>query len=164
MISKLGMMQQFGKYSPFQFLMITIVILCLSGCDKDDGGRLPLPPLDITIDPNSTMYSEINVVGGWMYLNESDGVESPSRGVIVYRLSTDQFMAFERTPPFKPDSCCNVAQTICTALVVDYPYVIDTCTDCKYIILDGSAISGPSSMPLSQYVTEYYGDWLYIHD
>ncbi len=157
-------MKLFQKPGPFQFSIMIIVFIFLTGCEKDNGGRLPLPPLDITIYPNSTMYSEINVVGGWMYLNGSDGVESPSRGVIVYRLSTDQFMAFERTPPFKPDSCCNSAQTICTALVVDYPYVLDTCTDCKYIILDGSAISGPSSMPLSQYVTEYYGDGLYIHN
>jgi len=139
-------------------------IVSVPGCDKDDGDRMPLPPVNITIDPNSTIYSEINIVGGWMYLGEQDGVEPPSRGIIVYRMSTDQFMAYERTPPFKPDSCCNASQTVCTALVVDYPYVIDTCTQSKYIILDGSPIEGPSSMTLGIFVTEYNGDWLYIHD
>jgi hypothetical protein len=138
--------------------------LSITGCDKDNGDRLPLPPVNITINPNSTIYSEINIVGGWMYLGEQDGVEPPSRGIIVYRLSTEQFMAYERTPPFKPDSCCNSSKTNCTALVVDYPYVNDTCTMSKYIILDGSPISGPSNMTLGIFATEYNGDLLYIHD
>lgn len=146
-------------------LLISLLILVISpGCDKDDGGRMPLPPTNITINPNSTIYQEINFVGGWMYLDESDGVEPPSRGIIVYRATTDMFMAYERTPPFKPDSCCNDNKTVCTALIVDYPYIIDTCTQAKYIILDGSPSSGPSSMPLGLYVTEYYGELLYIHD
>ena len=138
----------------------------ITACNKDDGDRLPLPPVDITIDPNSTIYQELNITGGWMYLDETDGAEYPSRGIIVYRLTSDQFVAFERTPPFKPDSCCNAAKTICTQLIVDnyFPYVMDTCTLSKYLILDGSPVSGPSSMSLGMYVTEYYGDLLYIHN
>jgi hypothetical protein len=120
--------------------------------------------MDITINPNTTMYQEVNFVGGWMYLGEQDGAMPPSRGIILYRLSTEQFMAYERTPPFKPDSCCNVNKTVCTSLVVDYPFVLDTCTNSKYLILDGSPVSGPSTMTLSMYVTEYNGDLLYIHD
>ncbi len=90
----------------------------------------------------------------------------PSRGIIVYRSSIDQFLAFERTPPFKPDSCCNAAKTVCTALVVDnyFPFVMDTCTNSKYLILDGSPVSGPSNMSLGMYVTEFDGNLLYIHD
>ncbi|MFA4864155.1 MAG: hypothetical protein WC605_10340, partial [Bacteroidales bacterium] len=122
--------------------LFTIIIGALiTACNKDNGDRLPLPPIDITIDPNSTIYQELNIAGGWMYLDETDGAESPSRGIIVYRLTEDQFLAFERTPPFKPDSCCNAAKTICTALIVDFPYVMDTCTISKYLILDGSPVS-----------------------
>lgn len=147
-----------------RIIYLLLIQFLFTTCSKEDGGRLPLPPLDITIMPNSTIFSELNAVGGWMYLNESHGVEPPSRGVIVYRADLDLFYAFERTPPFKPDSCCNSTKTICTSLVVDFPYILDTCTNCKYLILDGSSISGPSSMPLSQYVTEYNGNLLYIHD
>ena len=145
-------------------ILISLAIFNLAGCKKDNSDRQPLPVENITIDPNSTIYQEINFVGGWMYLDEQDGVDPPSRGIIVYRLSTEQFLAFERTPPFRPDSCCNSAKTVCTALIVDYPYVVDTCTLSKYIILDGSPIEGPSSMTLGMYVTEYYGDLLYIHN
>lgn len=143
-----------------------MLYLAIAGCNKDDGDRLPLPPVDITINPNSTIYQEINVVGGWMYLGEQDGVMPPSRGIIVYRLSTEQFLAFERTPPFKPDSCCNDSKTVCTALVVGnyYPFVMDTCTQSKYLILDGSPVSGPSTMTLGIFAAEYDGYLLYIHD
>ena len=138
----------------------------LIACKKDNGDRLPLPPIDITINPNSTIYQELNIAGGWMYLDETDGAEPPSRGIIVYRLTEDQFYAYERTPPFKPDSCCNTAHTICTRLIVDdyFPFVVDTCTASKYLILDGSQVSGPSSMSLGMYVTEYYNGLLYIHN
>jgi hypothetical protein len=146
---------------------VTILIgAVITACNKDNGDRLPLPPIDITINPNSTIYQELNIAGGWLYLDETDGAEAPSRGIIVYRLSTDQFYAFERTPPFKPDSCCNASKTICSRLIVDnyFPFIMDTCTMSKYLILDGSPVSGPSSMSLGMYVTEYYGDLLYIHN
>jgi hypothetical protein len=145
-------------------MMITIFLL--PGCDDGNGDDLPLAPVDITIDPNSTLYQEINTVGGWMYLNEMDGVVSPSRGIIVYRASTDLFMAFERTPPYKPDSCCTTGGANCTRLIVDqyYPFVMDTCTNSKYLILDGSPVSGPSNRPMGRYYTEYNGMLLYIHD
>ena len=157
-------MKHGNKFFLIPFIMISLACFLYTACDKDDGGRLPLPPMDITIAPNSTIYSEINIVGGWMYLDETDGVEPPSRGVIVYRSSPDEFLAFERTPPFKPDSCCNAGKTICTSLIVDFPFVVDTCTGSNYLILDGSVSSGPSNMSLSMYVTEYYGGLLYIHD
>jgi hypothetical protein len=159
-------MQRVKDFKILSGIFILIFSALVVSCTKENGNRPPLPPMDITIDPNSTIYQEINAVGGWMYLDETDGVLPPSRGVIVYRLSVDQFMAFERTPPYKADSCCNANKTVCTALLVDnyYPFVMDTCTGSKYLILDGSPNSGPSNMFLSMYVTEYFGDLLYIHD
>jgi hypothetical protein len=145
--------------------LLFILFLVPSGCD-DEGNTLPLAPIDITIDPNSTIYQELNVVGGWTYLGEQDGVVSPSRGIIVYRLQTDQFMAFERTPPYKPDSCCTSNGANCSRLIVgdNYPFIVDTCTGAKYLILDGSVVKCPSNMPLGTYYTEYNGVLLYIHN
>ena len=145
-------------------LGMAILFFFITSCKKDNADRQPLPPMNITINPNSTIYQELNIVGGWLYLGEEDGAEPPSRGIIVYRLSTEDFLAFERTPPYKPDSCCNASKTICSALIVDYPFILDTCSSSKYLILDGSPVEGPSYMPLSMYVTEYYGDLLFIHD
>lgn len=157
-------MKELRKTFPAAGIIIIVCCALLNSCNKESNGRLPLPPVNISIDPNSTIYQEINIAGGWMYLDETNNVLPPSRGIIVYRLSEDQFVAFERTPPFKPDSCCNAAKTICTALIVDYPYVLDTCTNSKYLILDGSQVSGPSNISLGMYVTEFYMGLLYIHN
>ncbi len=144
--------------------LLTIFLFFFPGCDKGNDNP-PLAYINITIQPNSTLYQELNVVGGWRYLGYSDGVEAPSRGLIVYRNSLDQFMAYDRTPPYKPDSCCN-SNKVCTALLVgnEYPFVVDTCTGSKYLILDGSPAEGPTTKFLYTYVTEYDGYTLYIHN
>jgi hypothetical protein len=146
-------------------IVLLTTLLAIEGCD-DSNENPPLAYVDISINPNSTMYNEINAVGGWMYLDESDGVPAPSRGLIVYRSSTDQFMAYDRTPPYKADSCCNAGKTYCTKLLVgdEYPFVVDTCTNSRYLIIDGSPVSGPSNKYLYVYYTEYDGYTLYIHN
>jgi hypothetical protein len=145
--------------------IIFSAILIHPGCQKGNENP-PLGYIDISISPNSTLYQELNVVGGWRYLDESDGVLPPSRGLIVYRSSNDQFMAYDRTPPYKPDSCCNANKTICTKLLVgnEYPFVVDTCTDSRFLILDGSPVEGPANKFLYTYITEYDGYTLYIHN
>ena len=147
------------------FLITGLLLIATAGC-KNNENTLPLAPVNITIDPNSTIYQPLNIETGWMYLGEAQGVEPPSRGLIVYRLTTDEFMAFERTPPFKPDSCCTTSGKGCSKLVVDdyYPFIMDTCTGSKYLILDGSVVNSPSNMPLGTYYTEYDGNLLYIHN
>jgi hypothetical protein len=148
-------------------ILLFLSVSSISSCKKDKNkDKVPLAFVNITIDPNSTIYQQLNIIGGWMYLDETDGVNSPSRGIIVYRASTDQFMAYERTPPYKPDSCCTSANTNCSKLVVDsyFPFVMDTCTGSKYLILDGTPVESPSPVMLGIYYTEYYGQLLYIHN
>lgn len=145
-------------------LALLCTFMILSGCgDKDENS--PIAPVDITLDPNSTIYQGLNIPGGWLYLNESDGVIYPSRGIIVYRLTMDQFLAFERTPPYKPDSCCSTSGTNCTRLIVeDDTFVVDTCTNSTFLLIDGSPFEGPARRNLWQYVAEYDGYLLYVHD
>jgi len=149
------------------FILLALMVLA-PGCDKGKGDNPPLGYVNISINPNSTIYQELNIVGGWMYLDESDGVYPPSRGLIVYRSSLDQFMAYDRMPPYKADSCCNASKTICTRLLVgnEYPFVVDTCTGARYLILDGSPAGGPGNKYLYTYITEYdgYTQTLYIHN
>jgi hypothetical protein len=147
----------------FLFSLMTIY----TGCDKNNNpSDIILPKINISINPNSTIYQELNVVGGWTYLGYGEGVIEPSRGIIVYRFSTEQFMAYERTPPYKPDSCCSSGSGTCTRLIVEnfYPFVADTCTQSQYLILDGSPAEGPSTLSLIPYQTTYDGNTLYIYN
>ena len=152
------------KAIPFITLFtLAFIFLIPIGCN-DKENTLPLAPVNITINPNSTFYQELNVVGGWLYLDEEDGVDPPSRGIIVHRLTTDEFVSFERTPPYKPDSCCTSPGKNCSQLVVDYPFINDPCTGSKYLIIDGSVVNSPSNMPLGRYYSEYDGNLLFIHN
>jgi len=148
------------------FAILFIALYHLSGCKKDDQENPQLGYVNITINPNSTFYQELNIVSGWTYLGYNDGVREPSRGIIVYRLSSDQFLAYERTPPYKPDSCCTGYLTGCTSLIVDnyYPYAMDTCTQSKFLLIDGSPVDGPSTYPMIWYYADYDGSVLHIHN
>lgn len=160
------MLRNIGTIHKIFFLFVPISIIFLQAGCNDKENTLPLAPIDITIDPNSTIYQELNIVGGWLYLGEEEGALPPSRGIIVHRLTTDQFVSFERTPPYKPDSCCSPTGTNCSRLVVDdnYPFIVDPCTSSKYLIIDGSVVNSPSNMPLGTYTSEYDGHLLYIHN
>lgn len=108
--------------------------------------------IDITINPTTLQYQELNTVGGWMYLTARE----PSRGLIVYRFSMDEFRAYDRKPPYNPDECGET-----TRLIVDFPFVVDECHDFKYNIIDGSIIEGDGRI-LYYYNTSFDGTTLKI--
>jgi len=137
-------------------IWLFLILLPLISCkDDSDGDQVDVGYVNITINPNSTQYLELNTVGGWLYLTAS----APSRGIIVYRMTQDQFNAFDRTPPSNANDCCN--KSGCTRLIVDYPYVTDTCVSYNYLILDGSPLA-PATKMLIQYRTFYDGNLLQI--
>lgn len=145
------------------FLILFFVSVITSSCDENDELPVILGYTNIYIRPNSTEYLQLNTVGGWAYLNGS----TLSRGILVYRVTTDEFMAYERTPTYKPDSCCTyVPVEICAKVVVDESGIIvkDTCAGTRYLILDGSVVDGPARYALLQYRTSYDGDILHIYN
>ena len=150
---------------PGLLIFMFVASIFFTACKKngdDPNSDIPYVPINIVINPNSTLYQEISVVGGWMYYPY---VNPPSRGLIIYRLTQDQFLAYERTPPVNSNACCDVETGLCTYLVVDdyFPFVYDTCSDYSYQIIDGSPIS-PATVPLKQYYTSYDGLNLYINN
>ena len=81
----------------------------------------------------------------------------PSYGIIIYRYNIDEFRAYERLAPNNPYACPN------NRLYVDLPYVLDSCSNYKYSILDGSIIKG-NGYPLIQYFTEFDGSALRVYN
>lgn len=142
------------------FLLLTGLVL--HGCKKgeDPNSNIPYAYINVVINPNSTLYQDLNIVGGWMYYPY---VNPPSRGLIIYRLTQEDFLAYERTPPVNSNACCDPGTGLCTYLLVDdyFPFVYDTCSDMSYQIIDGSPLA-PATIPLKQYATNYDGMNLYI--
>jgi hypothetical protein len=119
----------------------------LPSCKKNKNHPVPNIPFDMTIDINLPSYNGLIGVGGWTY------VEGGSRGIIVYRRSIEEFIAFDRHSPEDPDGICShplfpEAENFLT--------LKDTCSEGKWSLYDGSIISG-SAFGLRQYQTGYNG-------
>lgn len=131
-------------------LMVFFVISC---------NKKPVNQIDINVDidfviyPNTLEYQELNVVGGWMYLT----APLPSYGIIVYKKSYDEFIAYDRKPLINNESCPN------NRLDVDLPFVVDECNDMRYNILDGFNLNGDGTH-LYWYQTEFDGTALRIYN
>ena len=142
-------------------ILITFLLIGLltSQCKKEDD-PLPYAIVNITIKPNSTQYINLNTTGGYEYLTANE----PSRGVIVYRIDADNFVAFERTCPHDPDACCD--GTSCARIAIEEGglFMKDDCCESVYLILDGSNVSGSSEKPMKQYSTSYNGEILHIYN
>jgi len=147
----------------FNILIIGLIAIGLlsARCKKENDDPLPYAIVNIRIEPNSTLYINLNTVGGYEYLT----ADYPSRGIIVYRISVTEFVAFERTCPHDPDACCSVEEG-CSRLIVDKGGLIikDECCESTYLILDGSNVEGPSVKPLKRYNTSFDGKTLHIYN
>ena len=144
----------------------------IQGCTPSpQNPNRPILPTSITIYPNTMQYQELNFVSGWLYITSD--VESTSRGIIVYRMSDTEFLAYDRLPPNEPDACTD-SQGNTTRMVVDFPFVVDHCNNAYYNILNGQIIirepdmvpnfptDGTTIYPLIQYHTTYDGSRLTI--
>lgn len=138
-----------------KFLVILIFLSGFNSCiDTPHNPNIPNVYINFEIYPNSTMYYELNTIAGWMYVN----APWPSRGIIIFRHPSGEFKAYERQSPNEPDYCGESSR-----LIVDSPFVVDTCLDVKYSILDGSIITpGYNGYPLIEYRTQYDGHTLRV--
>lgn len=127
-------------------LFLTLLLLVIS-CKKNKQHPVPSIPFDITIDITLPSYSELNGVGGYTY------VSGGSRGIIVYRRSTEEFVAFDRhSPEDKEGSCTQVLYPDST----NFLELRDDCNEARFSLYDGSPISG-SEYGLRQYQTVFNG-------
>ena len=125
-----------------QYFLVGLTLFISDSCKKED------------VIPNVYVHEEIylsdpanvnlNAVGGWIY--SSGGV----RGIIVYRKSNDEFLAYERNCTYKPSNDCAKVSVDASNIVA-----VDTCCDSKFQLLDGSVSDGPASYSLKQYTASY---------
>ncbi|MFC1729686.1 hypothetical protein ACFL6I_05060 [candidate division KSB1 bacterium] len=134
------------------FFTLTLIIL---SCKKEDSNPVPNKDINIYINPNSTQYLELNTVGGWVYLTDGVG----GKGLLVYRLSNEQFLAFDRTCTYDPNEACAIIEMESSGL-----NAIDSCCGSRFLIIDGSVTTGPATVSLKQYKTTYDGNMLHIYD
>lgn len=127
------------------FLMVTMTFLF--GCGKNRQNPVPNIPLDITIDINLPSYNALQGVGSYTY------VTGGSRGIIVYRKSLGEFVAFDRHSPADPNGTCPQPLYPDNA---NFLQLKDSCNNATFSLYDGSPISN-SEFGLRQYATQFNG-------
>jgi len=131
--------------------LIILLLIVVPGCNDDNRPVIPYVYVNLTIYPNSAM-DYINVLG-YKYVNAGYS------GIVVFRISQDQFMVYERCCPYDPDKTG-------AKITVDPSNItcIDSVCKSKFILTDGTPYDGPSPYALMQYHWSYNGDALYIYN
>ena len=133
--------------------LLTLLILS-GGCTKEQPhDTIPNVAVDLYLDINSTLYVQLATVGGWLYLTGG------YKGILVYRVSADEFVAYDRACPYDPFEDKARLQMDLGNLTV-----VDTFCTSKFVIIDGSVLEGPATVPLKRYFTTFDGNILHIYN
>jgi hypothetical protein len=144
-----------GKQTSFvKFQLITLLMMIVvgfSGCQRQYPVNIPYVTFDYTINIFDPAFVNLQGVGGSVY------IEGGSRGILIYRVSIEQFNAYER-------HCTHDTENPCGKVSFDNSGIILVDDDCsgsgcgsKFNVIDGSVINGPAQYPLIQYNTSFDG-------
>jgi len=135
----------------FLVLILLLPIGLSQGCKDKDQDYIPNVYVNLRLNLVSTEYVELNSVGGWVYLTGG------YRGLLVFRLSSEEFVVFDRGCPYDPYADCARIDMESSGLTIS-----DKCCGSRFLVIDGSVVKGPATLSLKQYRTSYEGDYLYI--
>ncbi|NQY67167.1 MAG: hypothetical protein HRT72_05520 [Flavobacteriales bacterium] len=130
------------------FLFTFLLNSCTKGLNQE---YVPDVYVNINIFPSMPSYIDLNPIGGWMQ------IEGGSRGIIIYRLTNDDFLAFDRHCPYDVTNSCGKVNVNTNNL-----FAVDTCCGSQFLIVDGSVNIGPATLPLKRYNTSWDGNQLTI--
>jgi hypothetical protein len=131
--------------------MCVLVVACKKKANQDPDNNVPYTPINIVLYPNDPFYFKVQATGGWMYISGG------TNGIIIYRKSSNEFVALERTSTYYPDNIHAIAK-----VQPDNFTCKDTISSSSWQIVDGAIITGPAAYPLKRYQTTYDGNALRI--
>jgi hypothetical protein len=144
-----------GKHTIIYCLLVALPLMLpvATGCNKEKNERVPPVYVNFTVDVTSGQYSDLQLIGGWVY------VTGGYRGIVLYRNSMDEIVALDRTSTYKPESQGN-------QVIVEQgsPIAADTISGMRYFLMDGSVIEGPVNVPLKRYGTNFNGIVLHVYN
>ncbi len=123
-----------------------IIFSSIISCGDTDQA-VPNVPVDIDLNLNLPIYADLNTVGN--HLNISGG----SLGIVVYRLSIDEFKAFDRHCTFNVPGNCRLDVDDTNIQVED-----NECCGSVFSIIDGTVQSGDAFVPLREYQTSFFNN------
>jgi hypothetical protein len=128
-----------------------LILITPFSCRDKYNHVVPYVLVDFEIDTQTTFYNELNSVGGYVYLTGG------YKGIIVYKLNNEEFLAYDRCCTFDPENPCERVEMEDNRL-----FLVDSCCGSRFIILDGTPHEGPAKMALRQYRTFFDGRYLRV--
>lgn len=123
-------------------LIIGLVLLLFLGsarCNREN--FIPYVPVNFEINLNLPAYQALTAPSGWLT------VSGGSRGILIYRLNLDEFIAYDRHSTYDVSAACQIA------IEDDNILLTDPCSNSQWLIIDGSVVQGPAELPLQRYQT-----------
>lgn len=132
-----------------------IITILLFSCTRDlSDDPIPITAFtDIVISLNLPEYFSLQTDEGYKQID--GGV----RGIIIYRKSSTNYLAYERNCSYHPNDACATVDVHSSGL-----YMLDTCCSSTFDFEAGSPQGGPATRPLLQYRTQILGSTLTITD
>jgi hypothetical protein len=129
-------------------IRIWFLLLAISSCtpSRYDDPVPFVPFVDIVINLNLPEFIALRSDGG--HAQVSGGV----RGIIVYRVNSTSFVAYERNCSFRPNEACATVNVHNSGLFME-----DPCCSSSFNFSDGNPTGGPAWRPLVQYRTQLSG-------
>lgn len=135
-----------------KFFSVLLITISLAGCRNQYQG-IPNVSVDIYVNLQDPTYQSLAGLGSWVYVNGG------SKGIIVFNVDNESFLAYERHCPHDPESSCSQIEVDETNFIA-----IDSCCLTKYQLLDGNPIDGPGTLPLLSYSTSFDGNIVHIRN
>jgi len=127
-------------------LLILLIFIIFNSCREDnENERVPRVQTDFTINLNLPEFTELQNPGGWKTFLGG------SRGIIVYRVNIDEFVAFDRHCTYRVQDACQVIvdqESGLTAKDLD-------CCGSVFELITGNVVEGPAQFPLQSFRTQY---------
>ena len=134
---------------------VVFFVFLFTSCTKENNSNtnVPIQNVNITLYPSDPQYAtNIGVIGGWVYITGGN------KGIIVYRKSSNEFMAYERTCTYDPNTNSRLK------VLTDNVTIVDSLCGSKFLMLDGSIIQGPAAAALKAYSCDFNGSVLHIYN
>lgn len=125
------------------FCICTWAILLSVSCRERRGQILPEESFSIFINVNEPSFFDLSVPSGWVYYNGN------TVDLIIYRNTPEEFTALDARSTYNINEACMVEVTD------DNITIEDPCSGSTWLIMDGSLQSGPATLPLVRYDTEF---------
>jgi nitrite reductase/ring-hydroxylating ferredoxin subunit len=107
---------------------------------------IPYQPFpEIHLNLNLPVYIKLRSDGGYIPITSKDG---GVQGIIVYRLNSTTFLAYERNCSYHPNDACATVEVHSSGL-----YMIDPCCNSSFDFASGNPTGGPAWRPLRRYET-----------